>query len=1032
MKADLITIELKRVDKHNDPPSLSAKQKCLAERGDEFIDKQNPLSPRCGLRRTRRRKMKKMALVFSFILFGCVACENKKVVKAFNSDSFGYVSCGEGGSCLLNFVCVNDSICCPNSLPQGCGGQCFSADCECVEDKEFSFCLPDNMEYCGRGVSCQKNECYLADDTEEYYCVSEDQGYCGDGVVCDLNADEICQQGEGRFYCAPKGYLYCFGKDRLCEESEICTENSCCPKVQPLECGQTCCYPGENCVDADKSVCLPKGGQYCNGAVCVAGEDCAPNNLSDCIPEIADICANGQVCSSGSVCSIGEEGDCCPQGQPQRCGKICCPANFTCMETGFGKKCVYPGAEPCGDGECDPGEFCAIEIFGICAEDGSDPCDDGHICEPGTYCAGPTCCSFINANQSCGMLCCPSDWDCINNGEACIPSDAEYLGNGKYCDVGTKFNTKNGNCDPIGWEPCGTGAACKPGTTCSEEGDNKQCCPTDQKTLCGDKCCFFGFKCFHDGAKNVCIPPGGDYCWGTNVNEWCSPGKICGEKGKNCIPNGAMECENGDFCAVSEKCTESKPSCCPWAAPIPCVSKCCSLNSTCEEISGEKICLSTSFEICPDTIMGDTLCFKDNSFCAPDGACIDNKWKGLEYNYCNGGEACGIDQSCGALCSGICCDGIDLDDECKGKITECLPNYGCSETKTTVSCCGKQDSAFATECIGKACKNLQCAPSGTGNYACCTYDKATPVSCINGCVPFGQICYDIPTTDMGTLEPNESGMIPEQIPYEVFKQDWVDYLVELGMMAGLVGVGVFNGFEFVPAGLSPNIGPDGVYQIELVSPPCSEDNNWDKPKKGDKVLIIEDIWIIDPLEGKDMPHGPYGRIYVNAHSLDTFPALDQIDPSWLQKTIGNKGYNERLLPGPHCSELPPWKYCICWAKFFWCFYEKCYDMPGVKGPRNEWAAYEFLKYTSGKAAVYVWGENEEAIYISITEGDETSDDDVGGIVKISKNDTLDICGREYDFYQYEPNVANPKKTNKRALRIRFRTITCTGKAGDPC
>lgn len=858
----------------------------------------------------------------------------------------GYIGCGDVGSCLLNFVCVDNNICCPNSLPQECGGQCFPTDCQCVEDGEFVLCLPDNMEYCGNGVSCPEGECYQ--DGENYYCVSEDQEYCGAGVVCNLN--EVCHEDGDIFYCAPNGYIYCFGQDRWCKDSEICTENSCCPKVQPTECGQTCCYPDEPCVDAAKSVCLPKDGQYCDGAICVAGETCMPNGLADCLAETSEICDNGMVCPPGSVCSIGEEGDCCPQGQPQRCGNICCPENFTCMETDFGKKCVYPGAEPCGDGECAPGEFCADEIFGICAEDGSEPCDDGHICEPGTYCAGPTCCSYINGNQNCNMLCCPSNWTCEEDGLGCTPPGAQYLGNGKYCGVGTKFNEENGNCDPIGWEPCGTGPACKPGTTCSKEGSAKQCCPADQETLCGDKCCFSGFQCFHDGPKNVCIPPGADYCWGQNINEWCSSGKTCGNNGKNCIPVGAMECENGDFCSVSEKCTESEPACCQWATPVPCEAQCCLQSQKCETVNSVKQCIPKDAEVCPANpssgVFEDTMCYNE-TFCAPDNYCVSDKKK-LD-NYCGGGNGCKVFEPamhCGGICSDFCCSQFNI--------------------------------ACAENCSGDSC----CFPLSVG--------------CLNSCMPAWSVCAAFPLSNSPTAYLN-----PKEGYYGPFLDGkW----------------------------LSKNISKDGIYHVEWDS------GNWIIGNKGDVILVVEAVWVIDNLETQNCkifdPHGPFGKLYLRVHSLDTFPQLNKIHIDWVTKKLYE--YN---LRGSHAGPCPC-QVCIDYLIGEAC---KCISDPVT----DEWLDNQFLRYSTGKAGVYKWGENEEAIYLSIIEGDYSNSDDIGGVELISKEETATPCGKWVPFYKYETISCSgllcldvqpkwPKKTDAIAAFLLLRTITCTGKPGDPC
>ena len=1049
------------------------------------------------------------------------------------SDSdVAYISCGDVGNCPLNFVCIDQNLCCPDSLPQECGGQCFPDNCDCVEDGEFTFCLPDNMEYCGQGVSCLKNECYLAEDADNYYCVSADQEYCGNGVVCNVYNSETCKidgdkfycipqsmdycgnglmcqknkencvNDDGKYYCVAKGYYPCEEEGKVCADWQVCTENSCCPKEQPIECGQTCCYPDEPCVDAAKSVCQPKGGTYCNGMICVAGEVCALNGVADCWPANADFCDDGRWCPPGSVCSIGEKGDCCPQGQPQRCGKVCCPENYDCVETDFGKKCIYPGGEPCGDGWCEPDEFCADGLFGICAEDGSELCDDGHICEPGAYCAGPTCCSMINANQNCGMLCCSSNWQCLNGGEACIPAGATYLGNGKYCGVGTFFNEENGNCDPIGWKPCGSGAACMPGTECSKDQEVKtiQCCQADQTTLCGDKCCYTGFQCFHDGAKNVCLPPSADYCWGTNVNEWCPPATECGKKGKKCIPVGAMECENGDFCPLSEKCTESAPACCPWAVPVPCVNKCCGADQKCktldngeaaccktgavvcgdiccpigfycEEYNGTKTCFSKDVDVCQDTIMNDTLCDTDKGFCEADGACLDNDFKGKDYDYCGGGKACGnielfspsidsgiiYESQCAGLCADFCCDGADVNESCTDFAS---PTYSCQETKTSFTCC-KTSFSDNTKEIEKQnqgkCKNIKCEykqkPFGNFGDICCTYDKATPAGCVNGCIPDGQVCYDIPVSNSNFDNPIESGLYPNEVPNEIGSYcDDADYLAAaLGILS--LGVVTFD-IYFIPVGFDPKF-YDGVYHVEEGD---GDNGNWISGNPGDEIVVVEDVWVVDNLEGNDCPHGPYAQFYVLIHKKGSEPT--NIFKPMLSSILNNTVYGNQVkfLKGPF-SGAETWKFCFCYG-FGWlgiCIGEDCINGGFETGAEQEWVDYLKVRYPFGKAGVYKWEKDEEKIFFTLRERDGSVEkygisiirwDDFMGLQAISKKATKKSCGQTIDLMVYrsvaeddDPNndgdldpEGNPYyyKTNKVGARIKFRTIICTGKAGDPC
>ena len=84
-----------------------------------------------------------------------------------------------------------------------------------MEDGDFDFCLPDDIEYCGNGVSCPNDECWL--DSENYYWVAEDEKYCGGGVICGDGG--ACFNDLGTFYCVPNNMDYC-GNGLMCKKDE--------------------------------------------------------------------------------------------------------------------------------------------------------------------------------------------------------------------------------------------------------------------------------------------------------------------------------------------------------------------------------------------------------------------------------------------------------------------------------------------------------------------------------------------------------------------------------------------------------------------------------------------------------------------------------------------------------------------------------------------------------------------------------------------------------------------------------------------
>ena len=208
--------------------------------------------------------------------------------------------------------------------------------------------------------------------------------------------------------------------------------------------------------------------------------------------------------------------------------------------------------------------------------------------------------------------------------------------------------------------------------------------------------------------------------------------------------------------------------------------------------------------------------------------------------------------------------------------------------------------------------------------------------------------------------------------------------------------------------------------------------------------------------------------YILVHKKGNQPAnLGKV--VWAQakdKTV--YGYNTHFLKGP-LQGKDSWKICVCTVEILgFCVSdlvedENCWSSYGDIDPvtgnkdfdsdvKQEWIDNIFMKYTAGKAGVYAWGKDENEIYLSLRESDGEPKfgryDDYMGLQLVIKKETKKPCGQTIDLRVYE-NVlednnpdndgdldpeGNPYyyKTNKVGARIKFRTITCTGKAGDPC
>ncbi|MEW6617694.1 MAG: hypothetical protein AB1333_04760, partial [Patescibacteria group bacterium] len=528
-----------------------------------------------------------------------------------------YAYCGSG------FVCF-DGICCPKGTKVKCGSTCYPIECECI-DEEVGLCILKNSTPCGENI----------------YCLE----------------DEKCIQDGDEFLCIPKDKIYC-GSGKWCEEWEICVENGCCPKEEPISCGDKCCFSNEICIP-EENICLSTTAEYCGDSFyCEAGTKCAPDGLKICIPSYADYCGNGRFCLPGDVCTID---GCCPQGTPKKCGSLCCHKDWQCINNG--EMCIPPNTTYCGGFYCQPDEVCILGEK--CIPINSELCLDGHWCPPGLHCTGSTCCEY-NYPATCGNLCCPNSWQCIENGKACIPPGGKYCKNtNTWCPPGEKCMT-SGKCMPIGWQECGEGQACSPNFVCV---NNKKCCPKSQMTLCGEQCCQTGYKCI---SNSLCIPLGAVYCQGKSEQIWCPAGTYCGKK--YCIENGVDECFDGSLCPKNTFCTNVSggPRCCPVYSKL-CGNICCPIEYECQLSGGEYYCLPWGGTICSSGVVCGPgyECSPDGRICMIPGG-----------DYCGNKKYCPPGTKCGGPCKEFCCKQGYWNDCMKS----CMPDGTiCFATSTSIT-----------------------------------------------------------------------------------------------------------------------------------------------------------------------------------------------------------------------------------------------------------------------------------------------------------------------------------------------------------
>ncbi len=542
--------------------------------------------------------------------------------------------CGNGKWCKPGEVCAGDG-CCPQGLPQKCGGNC------CFEYDE---CSPDGLA-----------------------CIPPASDYCGDGKWCPPGT--LC--AEGGDICYPVGGEYC-GDGHWCDPGMHCSGSVCCGYLDPPVCGKLCCPSGYKCINAGEA-CIPPGATYCgSGKWCNTGFECKKGG--GCMMIGSTECDEEVVCKPGTLCVGLDTGlTCCTEGTAKGCVDICCPDNFDCAKDGSKGICVLPGGKYCGNGVvCAAGYFCASGDK--CLPSGWSDCGGGESCPQNQVCKKGGGCCPVSKPVGCGAICCPAGFQCVLDGSftACLPPGASYCGEGKWCPISTTCPQYVEACIPEGSVECKWGGVCGPGEVCAVGAE--KCCGSSTPVACGPICCPSGYICMKLSYGHVCLEPGSTICaytekvcpphsscsangmscvqigW-TSCSEklQCPPGTVCSEDNTSCGAVGASYCGEGLWCDPGTKCTVDKTGCLP-ATAVECPDGTwCKAGQTCG--SGDTPCIGEEQVACDlDTSCpASQQCTADGNGCVlPDPSCT------LEF--CDGTApgflALGIKKCCSAA-SGV-------------------------------------------------------------------------------------------------------------------------------------------------------------------------------------------------------------------------------------------------------------------------------------------------------------------------------------------------------------------------------------------
>ena len=644
-------------------------------------------------------------------------------------------------SCDLAKGCTqvaDDGVPCDDENPCTIGDVCASKTCKAGQPK-----------VCTSTEFCVEAKCDL---TKAGSCGFENKKV---GTTCDDG--DACTKEDG---CVGGG---CGGAKISCDDKNQCTDDSCDPKKGCVHKANTApCDDGDKCTQLDA----------CSGKLCAAGSaktcddtevctvDSCDSKTGDCVfsglPKEATTCdADGSVCTVSDACKSGK----CATGSAKNCedGNKCtndgCDAKTGCTH--------IPSTEACdADGsKCTVGDACKDKA---CVAGTAKNCEDSEICTVDSCDKKTGDCVFAGLPKK--GAACDADGSVCTIGDACDAGKCA-AGPTKKCDDANVCTTdschaKTGCSYLANTANCSDGNGCTVVDACKDKAcvagadkvcDDKQLCTLDScESKTGD-CVFAGLPkqataCDADGS--VCTI--GDACDSgkckAGITKKCDDGNSCTDDGcdakTGCTnTNNTAECGDKDACTDKDVCSGGVCA----GSKVTCDDKNPCTTDTCDKAKGCQV-VNVKDEVLCTSGIGVSWCQAGK--CVPKVAL---------------GKACANSKQCS---SGFCVDGVCCDSVCGKGCLSCLAKHTgaadglCkpsmagtdpdSECKTMdVSTCG-----FTGMCDGSAqcakykagivCKSPSCLVGGSHQAAgvCgangCVDGKTT--SCDDGNACTGDVC----------------------------------------------------------------------------------------------------------------------------------------------------------------------------------------------------------------------------------------------------------------------------------------------------
>ena len=420
-------------------------------------------------------------------------------------------------------------------------GDGFGSLVEPVVACEATDGLVANAEDCDDDNPCTDDSC----DPKTGCVYKANTAPCEDGDKCTLL--DACKDKQ----CVS-------GKAKSCDDSEVCTVDSCDSKTGD------CVFNGlpkeATPCDADGSVCTV--GDACKGGKCLAGakKDCDDGNV--CTTEGCDAktgcthAANTAACSDKDGCTLADQckDKACVAGKPKVCDdKELCTADSCDSKTGA---CVFDGkaqqAKACdADGSvCTVSDACDA---GKCVAGKKKVCDDGDVCTD-DGCDAKTGCTKTNNTAKC------DDKDACTDKDTCAAGACK--GAKVTCDDKNPCTTdtcdKAKGCQTASVKdetPCTSGAGvswCQAGKCVPKTAGGKPCSAGKQ---CASGYCVDGVCC--DGACDKgCLS-----CLAKHtgaLDGQCKPVKVGTDPDGDCNAMDASTCGFTGVCDGAGQCAKYK------------------------------------------------------------------------------------------------------------------------------------------------------------------------------------------------------------------------------------------------------------------------------------------------------------------------------------------------------------------------------------------------------------------------------------------------------------------------------------------